>query len=222
MLVNDWMSSGLITIGPEAPLAEAAKLMKAHNIRRLPVVDQAGLLQGILSDRDLKEASPSKATTLDVHERYYLFNEIAVSACMTRKVITVTHLDTVEHAAVLMLDHKVSGLPVMREGKPVGVITLDDVARVLTIITGAYLGGTQLALNLEDRPGFLAEVLEVVNRHGGRLVSLLSVFENADEQARKVYLRVAEMPEDRLQAMVGELRDGFQLLYLERQGRAQL
>jgi len=222
MLVNDWMSSGLITIGPEAPLAEAAKLMKEHNIRRLPVVDQAGLLQGILSDRDLKEASPSKATTLDVHERYYLFNEIAVSACMTKKVITVTHLDTVEHAAVLMLDNKISGLPVMREGKPVGVITLDDVARVLTIITGAYLGGVQLALKVEDRPSFIQELLEVVSRHDGRLVNLLSVFENTDNQPRKIYLRVAEMPEDRLQAMVSELRDGFHLLYLERQGRAQL
>lgn len=221
MLVNEWMSAGLITISPDASLSQAAGLMKKHGIRRLPVVDQAGLLQGILSDRDLKEASPSKATTLDAHERYYLFNELTVGACMTKSVITVSRNDTVERAAVLMLENKISGLPVMDNGHPVGVLTLDDVARVLTVITGAYRGGTQFAFNLEDRPGSIKEVVDVVRRHGGRLVSLLSVYENADEGARKVYLRVAELPEHRLTALIQDLEHDFPLLYMERDGRAQ-
>lgn len=221
MLVNEWMSTGLITISPDASLSQAAGLMKKHGIRRLPVVDKAGLLQGILSDRDLKEASPSKATTLDAHERYYLFNELTVGACMTKSVITVSKKDTVERAAVLMLENKISGLPVMDNGHPVGVLTLDDVARVLTVITGAYRGGTQFAFNLEDRPGSIKEVVDVVRRHGGRLVSLLSVYENADEGARKVYLRIAELPEHRLTALIQDLEHDFPLLYMERDGRAQ-
>jgi acetoin utilization protein AcuB len=221
MLVSEWMSSGLITISPEASLFEAAKVMKEHNIRRLPVVDENGLLQGIISDRDLKEASPSKATTLDAHERYYLFNELTVGACMTKNVITVGKEDTVERAAVLMLENKISGLPVMENGRPVGVLTLDDVARVLTVITGAYRGGTQFAFSLEDRPGSIKEVVDVVRRHGGRLVSLLSVYENAEEGTRKVFLRVAEMPEHHLQALINDLESDFPLLYLEREGRAQ-
>jgi acetoin utilization protein AcuB len=221
MLVNEWMSTGLITISPDASLSQAAGLMKKHGIRRLPVVDQSGLLQGILSDRDLKEASPSKATTLDAHERYYLFNELTVGACMTKKVITVSKNDTVERAAVLMLENKISGLPVMDNGHPVGVLTLDDVARVLTVITGAYRGGTQFAFNLEDRPGSIKEVVDVVRKHGGRLVSLLSVYENADEGARKVFLRVAEMPEPRLKTLIQDLERDFTLLYMERDGRAQ-
>jgi len=222
MLVREWMSTGLITISPEASLFEAAKVMKEHNIRRLPVVDATGLLQGILSDRDLKEASPSKATTLDAHERYYLFNELTVGDSMTRKVITVTKEDTVERAAVLMLEHKISGLPVMENGRPVGVLTLDDVARMLTVITGAYRGGTQFAFNLEDRPGSIKEVVDVVRRHGGRLVSLLSVYENAEEGTRKVYLRVAEMPGPRMKALIQDLERDFPLLYLERDGHAQV
>jgi acetoin utilization protein AcuB len=222
MLVNEWMSTGLITISPDASLSEAARLMKEHGIRRLPVVDQSGLLQGILSDRDLKEASPSKATTLDAHERYYLFNELTVGACMTKNVITVSRDDTVERAAVLMLENKISGLPVMDDGHPVGVLTLDDVARVLTVITGAYRGGIQFAFNLEDRPGSIKEVVDVVRRHGGRLVSLLSVYENAEEGTRKVYLRVADMPEHRLTALVQDLERDFPLLYTEREGKAQI
>ncbi len=222
MLVKEWMSTGLVTIGPDASLAEAARLMKEHNIRRLPVVDQEGVLRGIISDRDLKEASPSKATTLDAHERYYLFNELTVDSCMTRKVITVTTGETVERAAVIMLQNKISGLPVMEDGRPVGVLTLDDVARVLTVITGAYRGGTQFALNLEDRPGSIKEVVDVVRHHGGRLISLLSVYENAEEGCRKVYLRVAPMPEHRLQALIQDLERDFPLLYVERDGRAQL
>ena len=221
MLVNEWMSTGLITIGPEASLSEAVKLMKKHNIRRLPVVDQAGLLKGIVSDRDLKEASPSNATTMDVHERYYLFNELTVGECMTKKVLTVDCQDTVERAAVLMLENKVSGLPVLDKGHPVGVLPLDDVVRVLTVITGAYQGGTQFAFHLEDRPGSIKEVVDVVSQHGGRLMSLLSVYENADKGSRKVYLRVAEMPEQRLTAMAQDLERDFPLLYTERDGRAQ-
>ena len=222
MLVNEWMSTGLITIRPEASLYEAVKLMKEHNIRRLPVVDQAGLLKGIVSDRDLKEASPSNATTMDVHERYYLFNELTVGECMTKKVLTVDCQDTVERAAVLMLENKISGLPVLDKGHPVGVLTLDDVARVLTVITGAYRGGTQFAFNLEDRPGSIKEVVDVVSHHGGRLMSLLSVYENADEGSRKVYLRVAEMPEHRLTAMIQDLERDFPLIYVERDGRVRI
>ncbi len=220
MLVNEWMSTELITITPEASLSEAVKLMKEHKIRRLPVVDQAGQLKGILSDRDLKEASPSKATTMDVHERYYLFNELTVGECMTKKVLTVDCHDTVERAAVLMLDNKISGLPVMDDGQPVGVLTLDDVARVLTVITGAFRGGTQFAFNLEDRPGSIKEVVDVVRRHGGRLMSLLSVYENAEDGSRKVYLRVTDMAEHRLTAMIQDLERDFPLLYVERDGRA--
>jgi acetoin utilization protein AcuB len=196
--------------------------MKQHGIRRLPVVDQDGLLQGIISDRDLKEASPSKATTLDAHERYYLFNELTVSDCMTKNVITVSTTDTVERAAVLMLENKISGLPVMDNARAVGVLTLDDVARVLTVITGAYTGGTQFALNLEDRPGSIKEVVDVMRLHGGRLVSVLSVYENADPGYRKVYLRVAEMPEHRLTALIQDLERDFPLMYLERNGHARL
>ena len=221
MLVNEWMSTGLITITPDASLSEAVKLMKQHNIRRLPVVDQDGQLRGIVSDRDLKDASPSNATTMDAHERYYLFNELTVAECMTKKVLTVDCQDTVERAAVLMLENKISGLPVMDDGRPVGVLTLDDVARVLTVITGAFRGGTQFAFNLEDRPGSIKEVVDVVRRHGGRLMSLLSVYENADEGARKVYLRVAEMPEHRLNALIQDLERDFPLFYVERDGRAQ-
>ena len=93
-------------------MIKAIHLMKQHRFRRLPVVHQ-GQLVGLVTDRDLKEASPSKATTLDVHELYYLLAELQVKEIMTRNPFSVSQDDTVEHAAQLMLEHTISGLPVV-------------------------------------------------------------------------------------------------------------
>ena len=90
MLVKYWMTSDPVTVTPDTSVMKASQLMKENNVRRLPVVDEKGGLVGIVSDRDLKEASPSKATTLDVHELYYLLSELKVKDIMSRKVMTIT------------------------------------------------------------------------------------------------------------------------------------
>ena len=111
MLVREWMASDVLTVDENTSMMKALHLMKENNIRRLPVMAR-GSLVGIISDRDLKEASPSKATTLDVHELYYLLAEIKVKEIMTKNPLTIQQDETVERAAVIMLEHKVSGLPV--------------------------------------------------------------------------------------------------------------
>ena len=129
MLVKDWMSKDPITINDDTSMMKAIHLMKQNRFRRLPVLQQ-GRLVGIVSDRDLKEASPSKATTLDVHELYYLLSELQVKDIMTRDPIPVAPDDTVEHAAQLMLENTISGLPVVDEkGAVVGILTQSDVFR---------------------------------------------------------------------------------------------
>ncbi|MGD8563256.1 MAG: CBS domain-containing protein, partial [Desulfarculaceae bacterium] len=162
MLVKDWMTTDPIKVTPETSVMKASQLMKENSIRHLPVVNDKDGVVGIVSDRDLKEASPSKATTLDVHELYYLLSELKVKDIMSRKVYAINPLDTVEKAAVIMLEHRVTGIPVVEDGRLVGILSQGDVFRVLTTITGIYRGGTLFAFSLEDRPGSIKEVADIV------------------------------------------------------------
>ena len=107
MLVKDWMTKDPVTITDETSMMKAIHLMKERRFRRLPVIRE-GKLVGMVTDRDLKEASPSKATTLDVHELYYLLAELHIKEIMTQNPLAVSPDDTVEHAAQLMLEHTIS------------------------------------------------------------------------------------------------------------------
>src|SRR4030042_1202248 len=126
MLVQDWMTKNPVAITDETSMMKAIHLMKERRFRRLPVLHQ-GKLVGMVTDRDLKEASPSKATTLDVHELYYLLAELQIKEIMSKNPLSVSPDDTVEHAAQLMLEKTISGLPVVDQGdKLVGIITQSD------------------------------------------------------------------------------------------------
>ena len=214
MLVKDWMTTDPITVTPDTSVMKASQVMRENNIRRLPVVDEMGAPVGMLTDRDLKEASPSKATTLDVHELYYLLSELKVKDIMTRNVVTIRPEDTVERAAVIMLEHKITGFPVVADGRVVGVLSQGDIFRVLTSITGIYRGGTVFSLKLEDRPGSIKEVADIIRKHGGRMVSILSSYDLVEEGCRNVAIRIMDLPPDKLNELRKELEGEFTLLHV--------
>jgi acetoin utilization protein AcuB len=216
MPVQDWMTTDPITITQDTSVMKASQIMRENNIRHLPVLDEDSKLVGIVSDRDLKEASPSKATTLDVHELYYLLSELKVKDIMSRNVITVSPNDTIERAAVIMLERKVTGLPVVDDGEVVGILAQGDVFRVLVSITGIYRGGNLFAFNLEDRPGSIKEVADVIRNHGGRMVSILTSYDTIEEGTRHVHIRVADMPKEKMDALQAELEHEFTVLYSAR------
>lgn len=128
--VRDWMTPNPITISPETSLHDAGNLMKQHSIRRLPVVHQGDLV-GIVSWGDVREASPSDATSLNVWELHYLLAKLRVDDIMTKEVITVGPAETIQNAARLMLQHKISSLPVVEGGQVVGIITESDIFRAV-------------------------------------------------------------------------------------------
>ncbi len=214
MLVKDWMSKDPITINDDTSMMKAIHLMKQNRFRRLPVLHE-GRLVGIVSDRDLKEASPSKATTLDVHELYYLLAELHVKDIMTRDPVTVPPESTVEHAAQLMLENTISGLPVVDDqGKVVGILTQSDVFRAFMHITGILQGGVQFALRIEDRPGLIKEVVDLLREKGARFVSLLTSYTSADEGYRDIYLRVKNLAPEAVEAAKKALESRHEVLYV--------
>ena len=208
MPVQNWMTTDVVSVTPETSLLKVGKLMKDHHVRRLPVLDDSGRVIGIISDRDVRAASPSKATTLDMYEMHYLLAELKVKNIMTPNPLTVKPSDTVEQAALLMLDHKIGGLPVVEEsGKLVGIISDHDVFKALVDITGARLGGLQFAIELPDLPGTARPVFDLLRTHNARLLSVLTV--SNEDGNRHLFIRVRDLgsktAEDALMEEVAKL-----------------
>jgi acetoin utilization protein AcuB len=214
MLIRYWMSKPVVTVEKNDSMQQAATLMKENRIRLLPVVDK-GKLCGILSDRDLKRASASDATSLDVHELLYLISKIKVADIMTRDVVTVHQDWTVEEAADLMLARKISGAPVVDDqGQLCGVITQTDLFKATLYITGLKKRGFHLAFVLEDTPGSIMEIVNVIREFGGRMASILSTYERAPAGYRNVYLRFYAVSRDRIDEMLKLLKAKAKLRYM--------
>lgn len=129
-LVRTWMTPDPITAPPTMTLPEALQVMRGHSIRRLPIVAN-GKLVGIVTRGDLRGAQPSEATSLSIFELNYLVGRITMGQIKTRHVVTVAPSTTVQEAARLMLKHKVAGLPVVSDGRVVGIITESDIFRLV-------------------------------------------------------------------------------------------
>jgi len=130
--VRDWMTSPVITINEDATLPEACELIRQHKIRRLPVVNKEGKLVGIVTRGDLRGAQPSEATTLSIWELNYLLSKLKIAKIMSPDAITIPMDATLSEAAQVMIDSKISGLPVVDEkGDLVGMITESDIFRMV-------------------------------------------------------------------------------------------
>lgn len=131
IFVKEWMSSPVTVVERDTSVADAYNTMMQRGIRRLPVVDGECLV-GIVTLGDLREARPSPASSLSIYELNYLLAKLTVGQVMTYDPYTVTPTTPIQQATRIMLDHKVSGLPVVdAEGKPVGIITETDVFRMI-------------------------------------------------------------------------------------------
>ena len=162
MLVKDWMSPAPLTVSPETPVLEALHLLKARGFRRLPVVEGSKLI-GIVTDKDLKDATPSKATTLSVWELNYLLAKLTVREVMATEVLSVNSLETLEDAALRMQERKLGGMPVLdNAGALVGILTITDVLGALIRVLGLKEGGVRVTLEVPDMPGALGVAVEAI------------------------------------------------------------
>ena len=197
MLVSRAMSRNLVTTTPDTPVAEAQSLMRREKIHHLPVVDASGGLAGIVTEKDLIYASPSPATSLSMYEINYLLAKLRVSKVMTREVITIGPDAPLEQAARIMADHDIGGLPVVAEGKPVGIVTESDVFRVFVDIFAARRRGVRVEAVVPDVRGELARLSGAIAAAGGNILAFGSL--PGDEPTSvHVTLKVDGLPADRL------------------------
>jgi acetoin utilization protein AcuB len=166
----------VVTIRPETSFYEAKMLIHDKGIRHLPVTDNKNRLVGIVTDRDIREAGPSGATDLDIHEIHYLLSKLKVSSFMTpkEKLITITPESVFEEAVELMHDHKIGCLPILEEGKLYGIITETDILANFVEIFGLKRKGIRLTIALENEPDATEKVFQILKKHQARPISILS------------------------------------------------
>jgi acetoin utilization protein AcuB len=181
LLVRDWMTRNLVTLSPEASVAEALTLCRERRIRHIPILEE-GRLVGIVSDRDLRDASPA----LGDAERASALQEIRVGDVMTREVSTADPQDSIENVAQEMYELKIGSLPVVAEGPVVdegsavaeeellGIVTSSDVMRALVTLAGLPEPGCRIEVRAPNRAGILAEVAGKIQDLGVDIFSVLS------------------------------------------------
>ncbi|MCE5285475.1 MAG: CBS domain-containing protein [Pelosinus sp.] len=181
MFVANRMTSNPITIAPSTTLADALLIMREKKFRRLPVVEK-GKLVGIVTDRDLREVSPSSATSLSIFELNYLLAKMQIKDIMKKKVVTIGVDAVVEEAALLMYNHKIGGLIVVDEqGAVAGVITETDIFKCFVDVMGLPTGKTRLTIAYNDKVGVFHEVSEVFVEMGINIGSMVVNQNEADK-----------------------------------------
>jgi acetoin utilization protein AcuB len=188
MLVIERMTPPPATITGETSVEEALGIIQEHKLRHLPVLDEGGRLVGIVSEKDLLRAD----------------GDSRVEKVMTREVITVTEYTALEEAARIMADHRISSLPVMRDGKLVGIITETDLFYIFLELLGARQKGVRLTMLVPEERGMLASLTGEIAHMGGNILAL-GTFMGEDPTNRMVTVKVADAPTEKLVAIMEAL-----------------
>lgn len=214
MLVMNWMSQPAITIDADDFADEAVRLIKKHEIHMLTVM-QNGKLVGIVTDRDVKRASPCDVLSENREEDGNLLSDIKVKKIMTPDPVTVPFDYTLEETVEKFLVNNISGLPVVnQQRKVIGVITKSDLFQLILILTGYGKKGLQLGIEVQDRPGCLKEITDIIRDYGGRISSTLSTHERAHKGNRRLYIRVFDIDQPSLEHLKEVIKDRATLLYV--------
>jgi acetoin utilization protein AcuB len=214
MLVKNWMSRPVVTVPPTASMQMARDLMDRHGIGALPVVRDDKLV-GLLTDRNLKRAEASDATTLATYELSYILQKVAVSQIMQSNPVTIEFDRTLSEAAELFLAHDLEAVPVMAaQDQLMGVLTRSDLSRAFLKLTAFGRRGVQFGIRLPDAPGAVMEIIAAVRNAGARLASLITTDSQSGEDMREAYVHIYQVNRDTLTDLVGDLRRKGTVLYL--------
>ncbi|MGE5247494.1 MAG: CBS and ACT domain-containing protein, partial [Verrucomicrobiota bacterium] len=171
-IVANRMKRNPVVVDEGDSMKTAMELLKEHEIRHLPVLKNGEKLVGILSERDIKQASPSSATALEIREIFYLLDKVKVKQIMTRRPYTVSSTTPIEEAALIIREKKIGCLPVVDDGTLVGILTETDIIDAFIAAMGVNGPGYRLELALPNRPGKLLELLKLLKDFDANVVSV--------------------------------------------------
>ena len=210
MYVGRVMNTYLVTVSPDTTIIKAKDLIEEKKINHLLVVDENENLLGLVSDRDVKQSWASPATTLSVHELNYLLTQLTVEMIMTKKIITISSGTTIETAALIMQENRISALPVMEAEKLVGIITTTDVMEVLLRAIGVHEGSARFIVLVKDRVGVVAEVSRLLKDQQISIQSLVTWPVKKFPGIYQLIMRVAAEDEEKAISVLTD--GGFKIL----------
>lgn len=181
MIVARRMMRNPVFVDENDSMKKAMDILRDREIRHLPVLKGEGKLVGIVSERDIKQASPSPATSLEIREIYYLLDKVKVKQIMTRRVYTISPGAPIEEAALIMREKKIGCLPVVEGGRLVGILTETDILDAFLESMGVSGPGYRLELALPNRPGMLFEVLKLLKEFDANVVSVATAIHHEPE-----------------------------------------
>jgi acetoin utilization protein AcuB len=189
------MTENPITMRPDGDYLAAIAIMRAGKLRRLPVVEADGRLVGIISISTLQSIQSTDAPKEQAIQADGVL--VRVGELMTREVITVSPDYPLEEAAGLMIRHRIGSLPVVEDGKVVGIITDTDIFRVLVQVLGAGSSTIRVSVEVDNKPGQFAELTRRVASVGGNILSIASLPAESENRV-KLTMRIADAPLDNL------------------------
>jgi acetoin utilization protein AcuB len=220
MLIKDWMATTILTVDANTSVMRATRTMKENNIRRLPVMSH-GKLIGVITDRDLKEASPSTTSDIDIHEMYYLLSEMKVKDVMTDKCISLKQNDTLEKAALVMLKERISGIMILDdEEKLVGLLSETDILRGFIQATGIQDGSHQYVIDMPDAAGSTTRIIDLLRQNEARVLSILTSFSDAPRGTKRVSIRI--LAEDSVAEEIGRQIEALEHYHVVFHGKDEL
>ncbi|RPJ38634.1 MAG: CBS domain-containing protein [Chloroflexi bacterium] len=203
MNVGRRMSHPVFTVQLDTPITKAHELMAHEKIHRAPVVKN-GKLVGIVTENDILKAYPSSATSLAIWEVTSLLEKITVKDIMIKQVRTVQEDTSIEEAARIMVDNKISSLPVMCGDELVGIITETDLFTIMLEMLGARHPGVRFSVLMSYQPGEIAKLSQAIYEKGGNIISL-STFEGDSSANFMVTVKVEGIPQEQLLRLVKPL-----------------
>lgn len=162
MAVKDFMTRKVVYVSPDTTVAHTADMMREQGLRRLPVIENDRLV-GVVTERTMAEASPSKVTSLSIYEMNYLLNKTKIRDIMARDVVTVSPYASLEDAVYAMMKNQVGILPVVEAGQVFGVITEKDVFKAFLEVSGYGEEGIRVIITADDTVGTLAKIVDTIS-----------------------------------------------------------
>jgi acetoin utilization protein AcuB len=209
MRIRDIMSTNVVAVSEDTSIHDARKIMKAHKIRRLPVLKKDKLV-GLVTERMLLEASPSPATALSIHELHYLLAKMTVKDIMVRNPFTISPDMPAEEALQLGQEKGFGAFPIVEDGKLVGIATESDIVRIMTKILGVREEGTRIDIRASKDFGNMQSIMEVLDRHKTVLLSMMTL---PPEEGSEEWLIVLRLKSENADQVVKELTSaGFDIV----------
>ncbi|TWE02689.1 acetoin utilization protein AcuB [Neobacillus bataviensis] len=207
MIIEEIMKTDVAVLFPADTIADAIRLMDKRKIRHIPIVDQDWHLQGLITVAKISEATPSIFHANEHPEDL----KKPLETIMERNVITGHPLDFVEEAAGLFYEHKISCIPIIHDGKLVGIVTETDLLRTMVELTGAHQPGSQIEIKVPNLAGVLSDITTVIKKKNANILSVLVYPDKKDDHYKILVLRVQTMNPT---ALIQDLKQaGHQVLW---------